>query len=120
MQHVLPWYVMDLLSSSSIKSKRPAQACKQSLPDVADHFYLTMTSIGASLGGKAIECPAAALLGIGREYLGKGQFTRAVKWLERANELIENENQHSSSAYANELRFSILYHLGVFERKTRR
>ncbi|KAK2625835.1 hypothetical protein QTJ16_005147 [Diplocarpon rosae] len=90
---------------------RTALAWYQSQFDMADHMF------GKSISAKQFFTPSTAeslsdiLYEIGKGLLAKQQYPMAVKWLERAGEVLEGQELDRLSMDATELRTSILQSL---------
>ncbi|KAH8205291.1 hypothetical protein TruAng_000538 [Truncatella angustata] len=90
---------------------RTVLSWKEGRLDVAEHMYAKSESLLQRLDSISAESLADALYEIGNDLLQKSDFLMAVKWLERAYELINNQELEQLSREAVELRLSILHSL---------
>ncbi|KAI3341252.1 meiosis protein SPO22/ZIP4 like-domain-containing protein [Ustulina deusta] len=82
-------------------------AWKEDRMDVAEHLYASVGKLMAQVDTVLAEKLADALFEIGRDLTLKKNFVLAVKWLERALELINAQNMSQLSRDAIELRLAI-------------
>ncbi|KAI1006471.1 hypothetical protein K3495_g1756 [Podosphaera aphanis] len=84
------------------------QAWQMEQFDIAEHMFRKSTSSGPSLDPNMAENLADVLYEMGRDLFNKRQYRMAVKWLNRAFEVINGQELDKLSKDASELRLSIL------------
>jgi hypothetical protein len=84
------------------------QAWKQSKLDVAEHMYQKVASSLGTYDSNSAEEFADALFEIGKDLFTKTQFEVAVRWLERAHDVLGEQELERLSDDAGELRLSIM------------
>ncbi|KAM7204837.1 Meiosis protein SPO22/ZIP4 like domain containing protein [Rhypophila sp. PSN 637] len=77
-------------------------------PDVAEHMYTKAERLHKFLTPNYAEKLADVLFEIGKSFLVEKDFLSAVKWLERANEILNTQSLEKLSREGVELRLAIL------------
>ncbi|KAI9055545.1 hypothetical protein LZ554_000492 [Drepanopeziza brunnea f. sp. 'monogermtubi'] len=90
---------------------RTALAWHQSQFDMAEHMFTKSTSAKQFFHPSTAESLADVLYEMGKDLLTKQQYPMAVKWLERASEVLDGQELDRLSVDATELRTSILQSL---------
>ncbi|KAF2090252.1 SPO22-domain-containing protein [Saccharata proteae CBS 121410] len=90
---------------------RTALAWRQSRLDIAEHMFSKSALAANRVGASTAEALADMLYEIGKDLLSKRQYELAVKWLERAYDIIGEQDLDGLSSDAGELRLSIMHNL---------
>jgi tetratricopeptide (TPR) repeat protein len=85
----------------------PCKSWKEGRLDVAEHMYGKSESLRQTLDPNTAETLTDTLFEIGNDLLKKNDFIMAVKWLERAYELLNSQELEQLSREAIELRLAI-------------
>ncbi|KAF2804066.1 SPO22-domain-containing protein [Mytilinidion resinicola] len=92
---------------------RSALAWRQGRMDIAEHMFSKDELSGHQLDPAIAESLSDLLYEIGKDQLKHGRYEAAVKWLERAHEMLGDHELERLSADAGELRLSIMQSLGM-------
>ncbi|KAK1761225.1 meiosis protein SPO22/ZIP4 like-domain-containing protein [Echria macrotheca] len=87
---------------------RTALASMENRLDVAEHVYTKAETLKPSLKSESAERFADVLFEIGKSLSGKEDFALAVKWLQRANDIINGQSLDELSREGVDLRLAIL------------
>ncbi|KAF2497692.1 SPO22-domain-containing protein [Lophium mytilinum] len=90
---------------------RSALAWRQGRMDIAEHMFSKAELSGHQLDPATAESLSDLLYEIGKDQLKHGRYEAAVKWLERAHEVLGDHELERLSADAGELRLSIMQSL---------
>ena len=88
------------------------QAFRQDLMDVAEHMFVKCKQIGGALSLDTAEDLADLFYEIGKQALTKRNYEAAMKWLERACDILGEQDLAMISPEASELRLCIFQGLG--------
>jgi len=83
--------------------------------DMAEHMFAKCKQIGGALAPDTAEDMADLSYEIGKQALTKRNYEAAVKWLERACDILGEQDLAMLSPEASELRLCIFQGLGEFE-----
>lgn len=80
--------------------------------DIAEHMFTKCKQLTCALTPLSAESLADLLYEIGKDLLGKLNFELAVRWLERAHDVMGEQDLEMLSSEAGELRHSIMQSIG--------
>jgi hypothetical protein len=83
------------------------QSLKEGRLDIAEHLYQKTGPLRQELDTSAAETLADTLFEIGKDLLGKNDFSMAAKWLERAHDFLNSQELEQLSRETIELRLAI-------------
>lgn len=89
------------------------QAWRQNRMDMAEQTFSHCKGMTSALTPDTVETLADLLYEIGKDFLGKRQYESAVKWLERAYDVVGEEDLDRLGPEAGELRLSIAQTTGT-------
>lgn len=90
------------------------QAWRQDRMDTAEHMFSKSKQINWALTPSAAENLADLLYEMGKDLLEKRNYELAVRWLERAYDVIGEQELEMLSPEAGELRLSIMQGIGSY------
>lgn len=80
--------------------------------DVAEHMFTKSKGLAKALPPASIETYADLFYEMGKDFEGQLNYEQAIRWLERAHDIIDKENPEQMGPEASELRLSIIHTLG--------
>jgi hypothetical protein len=80
--------------------------------DTAEHMFAKCKQLASTLNPSAAENLVDLLYEIGKGSMERRHFELAVRWLERAHEILEDQELEMLSFEAGQLRLSVMQTLG--------
>lgn len=80
--------------------------------DIAEHMFTKSREVTRALPSSSIETYADLLYEMGKDFEKRKDSEQAIRWLERAYDIIEKEDPERMGPEAGELRLSIIHSLG--------
>lgn len=81
--------------------------------DSAEHMFGKMRKLPGTLRHSTAESVADLLYEMGKDQLGKREYELAIRWLERAFDVLGEQDLEVLSSEAGELRQSIMQSIGL-------
>lgn len=82
--------------------------------DTAEHLWTKSRQLDCAPNASTIENIADLLYEMGKDLLGKRNYELAVKWLERAYDVLGERNLEDLGPEIGELRLSIMHNIGLY------
>jgi hypothetical protein len=82
--------------------------------DTAEHMFAKCKQLTCALTPSTAESLADLLYEIGKDLLGKRNYELGIRWLERAHDMLGEQDLEVLSAEAGELRLSIMQSIGMY------
>jgi tetratricopeptide (TPR) repeat protein len=105
---------MSQLLASRCKTDVWPQAWRQDRMDTAEHMFTKCKQLTRSVTPSTAESLADLLYEMGKALLEKRNYELAVRWLERAYDVLSDQNIEMLSSEAGELRLSIMLSMGLY------
>ncbi|KAF2114687.1 meiosis protein SPO22/ZIP4 like-domain-containing protein [Lophiotrema nucula] len=87
---------------------RTTLAWRQDRMDTAEHMYAKSRQAANAPNSSTAECLADLFYEMGKDFFGKRNYELAVRWLERAHDVLLEQAFEESSSETSELRLSIM------------
>jgi hypothetical protein len=81
--------------------------------DTAEHMFTKCKHLTSTLTPTSAEALADLLYEIGKDTLTKCNYESAIRWLERAYDILGEQNLEMLSPEASELRLTIMHSIGI-------
>jgi hypothetical protein len=90
-----------------------SQAWRQDRMDTAEHMFAKCKELYRALTPSSAESLADLLYEIGKDSLTKRNYEGAIRWLERAHDVLGDQDMELLSPESGELRLSTMHSLGI-------